>query len=62
MEHRNRGVGTALVDRFVSEARSANSFEVWVLTNHTNAPAIAMYKRAGLERCGDAEAMLELAL
>jgi ribosomal protein S18 acetylase RimI-like enzyme len=52
----------ALVDRFISEARREKAFEVWVLTNHTNAPAVAMYERAGLKRCGDAEAMLELAL
>lgn len=62
VEHQNRGVGTALVDRFVSEARRENAFKVWVLTNHTNVPAMAMYQRAGLKRCGDAEAMLELAL
>jgi ribosomal protein S18 acetylase RimI-like enzyme len=62
VQHQNRGVGTALVDRFISEARREKAFEVWVLTNHTNAPAVAMYERAGLKRCGDAEAMLELAL
>jgi ribosomal protein S18 acetylase RimI-like enzyme len=62
VQHQNRGVGTALVDRFISEARHEKAFEVWVLTNHTNLPAVAMYKRAGLKRCGDAEAMLELAL
>ena len=62
VDHQNRGVGTALVERFISEARRENAFEVWVLTNHTNVPAMAMYKRAGLKRCGDGEAMLELAL
>jgi ribosomal protein S18 acetylase RimI-like enzyme len=49
-ECRNRGVGTALVARFVGEARAAGAFEVWVVTSPSNEAAMAMYERCGLSR------------
>jgi ribosomal protein S18 acetylase RimI-like enzyme len=52
----NRGIGTALVRRFVEEARLAGAFEVWVITEDVNAAAIAMYARAGLELANGGEA------
>jgi ribosomal protein S18 acetylase RimI-like enzyme len=61
-EHRNRGIGTALIRRFVEEARQAKAFEVWVLTNERNHSAMAMYAHVGFQRCGRGEVMLEIAL
>jgi ribosomal protein S18 acetylase RimI-like enzyme len=61
-ECRNRGIGTGLVDYFIAEARQASAFEVWVLTDEANQPALAIYSRCGLRRLGTGEVMLELAL
>ncbi len=49
-EYRNRGVGNALVAKFISEARTAGAFEVWVITSQSNGAAMAMYERCGLGR------------
>lgn len=49
-ECRNRGVGKALVAKFISEAQTAGAFEVWVTTSETNEAAMAMYERCGLGR------------
>jgi ribosomal protein S18 acetylase RimI-like enzyme len=49
-EFRNRGVGKALVARFVREARTAGAFEVWVITSPSNEAAMALYRRCGLAR------------
>jgi ribosomal protein S18 acetylase RimI-like enzyme len=61
-EHRNQGIGTALVCQFVIEAKREKAFEVWVLTDVANRSAIAMYAHAGFQRRGLGEVMLELAL
>ena len=44
---RRRGFGAALVNAFVSEARASGACEVWVLTNHSNEAATALYRRCG---------------
>jgi ribosomal protein S18 acetylase RimI-like enzyme len=59
-ECRNRGIGKALVNRFVAEARSAGAFEVWVVTNQSNGPAMAMYRHCGLTRPNPDDVMLEM--
>jgi ribosomal protein S18 acetylase RimI-like enzyme len=59
---RNRGVGRALVERFVAEARAAGAFEVWVVTGESNRPAMALYARCGLRRENPDDVMLSLAL
>ena len=59
-ECRNRGIGKALVNRFVTEAQSAGAFEVWVVTNQSNGPAMAMYRRCGLTRPNPDDVMLEI--
>jgi len=61
---RNRGVGKALVAEFISEARTAGAFEVWVVTSETNEAAMAIYKRCGLgrETQNDAAVVLNMAL
>jgi|HubBroStandDraft_1064217.scaffolds.fasta_scaffold300656_2 ribosomal protein S18 acetylase RimI-like enzyme len=56
----NRGIGKALVARFTAEARAAGAFEVWVVTNQSNARAMAMYTRCGLSRENDDDVMLAL--
>ncbi|HLW97363.1 MAG TPA: GNAT family N-acetyltransferase [Candidatus Acidoferrales bacterium] len=63
-ECRNRGVGKALVAKFISEARSAGAFEVWVITSETNEAAMAMYESCGLgrETQDEVAAMLNMAL
>jgi len=63
-ECRNRGVGKALVAKFISEARTAGAFEVWVITSETNEAAMAMYESCGLgrESQNDAAVMLNIAL
>ena len=61
-ERWNRGIGTALVNEFVAQARSAGAFEVWVLTNESNSAAISMYTHAGLLRRNTDDVMLELPL
>jgi len=38
------------VKAFISEARAAGAFEVWVITNQSNAADIAMYAACGLRR------------
>jgi ribosomal protein S18 acetylase RimI-like enzyme len=61
-ECRNRGIGKALVNRFVAEARSAGAFEVWVLTNQSNGLAMTMYQHCGLSRPNVDDVMWELML
>lgn len=54
---RRRGIGKALVERFVGEARSARAFEVWVLTGRSNAAAMALYASCGLRMENSDDAM-----
>jgi ribosomal protein S18 acetylase RimI-like enzyme len=61
-EYRSRGIGKALVNRFIVEARAAGAFEVWVLTNESNGAAMAMYAHCGLRRESNGEVMLNLIL
>jgi ribosomal protein S18 acetylase RimI-like enzyme len=60
--YRNRGIGTALVDRFIAEARQAGAGEIWLLTNETNRSAMAMYAHSGLVRSGTGDVVLSLVL
>jgi ribosomal protein S18 acetylase RimI-like enzyme len=62
VECRNQGIGTALVARFITEARAAGAFEVWVLTNESNAAAMALYASCGLRRERRDDVMLSLTL
>jgi GNAT superfamily N-acetyltransferase len=58
--HRKRGIGRALVERFMAEARTAGAFEVWVLSNVSNKAAMAMYTGCGLRREHRDDVMLSL--
>ena len=61
-ESSGRGIGTRLVARFIEEARRAEAFEVWVLTDETNAAALKMYSRCGMKRAPTADVLLTLEL
>jgi GNAT superfamily N-acetyltransferase len=57
-ECQTRGIGQALVERFISEAKAAGAFEVWVLTNQSNQAAMAMYAHCGFQRPNQDDVML----
>jgi ribosomal protein S18 acetylase RimI-like enzyme len=59
---RRRGIGKALVQAFIAAARTAGAFEVWVITNQSNAAAMAMYAACGLRRENPDDVMLALPL
>ena len=61
-ECRNRGIGKALIERFIREAQDAGAFEVWVLTNRSNEAAMKMYARCGLRQQHRDDVMLSLML
>jgi ribosomal protein S18 acetylase RimI-like enzyme len=52
---RNRGVGSALIERLKEECRKENIMKMWVETNRSNLPAMKLYgKTGGIENtCGD---------
>ena len=51
-QHRNRGVGTALMEAMVQRATLLDADHLWIETNNFNIPAIAAYRRWGFEMCG----------
>jgi len=59
---RNRGIGKALVDKFLAEARDEGAFEVWVLTNQSNQAAMKLYASCGFHRKNQDDAMLSVLL
>jgi len=61
-QSRRRGIGKALVQAFVTAARAAGAFEVWVITNQSNTAAMAMYAACGLRRENPDDVMLALSL
>ncbi|HEY3683522.1 MAG TPA: GNAT family N-acetyltransferase [Streptosporangiaceae bacterium] len=46
-EHRNGGIGTALVRALGEVARECGCYGMWVLTDRTNTAAMTAYTRAG---------------
>jgi ribosomal protein S18 acetylase RimI-like enzyme len=61
-EHRRKGIGSALVRSFSEEARKADAFEIWVLTNSSNHAAMSIYLRNGYSRRNPDDVMLSLLL
>jgi ribosomal protein S18 acetylase RimI-like enzyme len=47
--HQGQGIGKALMQAMLAEAKQSGCSEAWVLTDRTNLPAMAMYKSAGGE-------------
>jgi aminoglycoside 6'-N-acetyltransferase I len=47
--HQGQGIGGALMQAMLAEAKQSGCSEAWVLTDRTNVPAMAMYKSAGGE-------------
>lgn len=60
--HRGKGIGQALVNKFLDEARIANAFEVWVLSNESNIAAIEMYKKCGFQSRNRDDVMLSISI
>jgi ribosomal protein S18 acetylase RimI-like enzyme len=46
-QHRNRGLGTALVEALAELARERGCYGMWVLTEAENVAALATYRAAG---------------
>ena len=46
-QHRQRGIGTSLVNSLADLARSRGCYGMWVGTEPDNAAALATYRRAG---------------
>jgi ribosomal protein S18 acetylase RimI-like enzyme len=59
---RRRGLGVALADAFLSEARASGASDVWVVTNDSNQGAMAMYRRCGFVRRHPDDVMLSIML
>ena len=47
--HQRQGIGKALMQAILEEAKRSGCNEAWVLTDRANLPAMAMYKSAGGE-------------
>jgi aminoglycoside 6'-N-acetyltransferase I len=47
--HQRQGIGKALMQAILEEAKRAGCTEAWVLTERDNQPAMAMYKSTGGE-------------
>jgi ribosomal protein S18 acetylase RimI-like enzyme len=45
--HQRQGIGKALMQAILEEAKRSGCTEAWVLTDRDNHPAMAMYKSAG---------------
>ena len=47
--HQRQGIGKALMQAILEEAKKSGCTEAWVLTDRANLPAMAMYKSSGGE-------------
>ncbi len=48
---RRRGVGRALIERCVTEARDRGCRRVWLVTTNNNVGAISFYQHVGMDLC-----------
>jgi ribosomal protein S18 acetylase RimI-like enzyme len=46
-DHRQQGIGTALVTALRELAQQKGCYDMWVLTDDDNEPALKTYKRSG---------------
>jgi len=51
--HQRRGLSRAILQRLLAHARDIGCAEAWVLTDHDNAPARALYSAVGGEETTD---------
>ena len=61
-ESRRKGVGTALLQSFHEQTRSAGANEVWVLTSESNVAAVKLYHKCGFRRSNLDDVMMEKAI
>ena len=59
---RHRGVGTRLLQQTLDHARALGCREAWVLTEHDNAAALALYGKLGGVRSGTDHVMFTFRL
>ena len=45
--YRRQGIGTALVQALLAQARAERMIEAFLITNRANTPAVALYQRTG---------------
>ncbi len=50
--HQRMGIGTALLEHLLGEARERGIELIWLTVERWNAPAISLYERVGFELCG----------
>jgi aminoglycoside 6'-N-acetyltransferase I len=60
--HRRRGLGAAVVDALLDEGRRIGCVNAWVLTDRTNAAAMALYESCGGEAAKGDTVMFEFPL
>ena len=48
---RGRGIGRALLARYLADARAAGCRRLWLVTTNDNVRAFAFYQRQGLDLC-----------
>lgn len=52
-DHRQRGIGTALVTALRELAREKGCYDMWVLTDDGNEPALRTYRKSGSSESTD---------
>lgn len=57
---RRRGIGRRLVEAFLEEARAVGACGAWVVTNRSNAAAMALYRACGLTDSAPDDVVLKL--
>jgi ribosomal protein S18 acetylase RimI-like enzyme len=60
--HWRRGIGRAVMDAILADARRAGCSEAWVLTDRTNEAAQRLYAASGGEASPDAQVMFTFPL
>lgn len=61
-EHQRRGIGRALIERLKTICRAAGADEIFVVTNASNHPAMALYRATGGRRPADDDVVFDYPL
>jgi ribosomal protein S18 acetylase RimI-like enzyme len=59
---RRRGVGRAMIDAALDFARLSRCSKAWVITDHGNEAAMALYRETGAGHSGDDDAVMSWTL